>query len=89
MIKGYSTEEIIECCLGYLKDKVGIGLPISCFLGRLEGVGSVGRKTFVGKDFKGVQQAYYSILQHLTIMIPLVDEHLSMICAESNGCLDD
>jgi len=26
-----------------------------------------------------VQQAHYSILQHLTIMNPLVNEHLSMI----------
>jgi hypothetical protein len=33
------------------------------------------------KDFKGVQQAYYSILQHLMIMTPLVNEHLSMIHA--------
>jgi hypothetical protein len=32
MIEGYSTEEIIECCLGYLKDKVGIGLLVPRFL---------------------------------------------------------
>jgi hypothetical protein len=78
MIEGYSTEKIIE-------DKVGIGLSIPCFLGRLETVGTVGRKTFIDKDFKGVQQAYYSILQHLKIMTSLVDQHLSMIRAESNG----
>jgi hypothetical protein len=47
MIEGYSTEKIIE-------DKVGIGLSIPCFLGRLETVGTVGRKTFIDKDFKGV-----------------------------------
>jgi hypothetical protein len=51
----------------------------------LEGVGKVGRKTFIDKDFKGVQQAHYSILQHLTIMTPLVFKNLSMIHAESNG----
>jgi hypothetical protein len=55
----------------------------------LEGVGTVGRKIFIDKDFKGVQQAYHSILQHLTIMTPLVNEHLSMIHAESNRCSDD
>jgi hypothetical protein len=55
----------------------------------LEGVDTVGRKTFIDKDFKGVQQTHYSILQHLTIMTPLVNEHLSMIRAESNGRLDD
>jgi hypothetical protein len=89
MIKGYSTKEIIKCCLCYLKDKVGLGLPIPHFLGRLEGVRTVGRKTFDDKDFKGVQQPHYSILQHLTVMTPLVNEHLRMIRAESNGRLDD
>jgi hypothetical protein len=89
MIEGYYTEEIILCCLGYLKDKIGIGLPVPCFLGRLEGVGIVGSKTFIDKDFKDVQQAHYSILQHLTIMTPLIDQHLSMIHAESNGRSND
>jgi hypothetical protein len=64
-------------------------LPIPRFLGRLEAVGTVGRKIFIDKDFKGVQQVHYSILQHLTIMTPLVNEHLSMIHAECNGRLDD
>ena len=89
MIEEYSTEEVIKCCLGYLNDKVSIGLPVPCFFGRLEGVGTVGRKTFIDKDFKGVQQAHYSILQHLAIMTPLLNEHLSIIPAESNGCSDD
>ena len=85
MIEGYNTKEVIEYCLGYLKDNVSLGLPIPCFLGRLEGVGTVGRKIFIGKDFKGMQQAHYSILQHLTIMTHLVNQHFSMIRAESNG----
>jgi hypothetical protein len=49
----------------------------------------LGGKFFIDKDFKGVQQAHYSILQYLIIMTPLVDEHLSMIRAESNGRSDD
>jgi hypothetical protein len=32
MIEVRSTKEIIQCCLGYLKDKVGIGLVVPCFL---------------------------------------------------------
>ena len=79
MIERYSTEEVIESCLGYLKDNVSLGLPIPQFLG------TVGRKIFIDKDFKGVQQAHYSILQHLMIMTLLVNEHLSMIRAESYG----
>src|SRR6185312_2073718 len=79
MIEEYNTEDVIESCLGYLKEAVSLGLPIPRFLGRLEGVGTVGRKIFIDKDFKGVQQAHYSILQHHTIMTPLVNQHLSMI----------
>ena len=86
MIEGYSTEEVIECCLGYLNDKISIGLPVPRFFGRLE---RVGRKIFIDKDFKGVQQAQYSILQYLAIMTPLLNEHLSIIRAESNGHSDD
>ena len=62
MIEGYSTEKIIESCLGCLKDNVALVSSIPRFVGRLEGVGTVGRKTFIGKDFKDVQQAHYSIL---------------------------
>jgi hypothetical protein len=28
MIEGYSTKEVIESCLGYLKDNASLGLPI-------------------------------------------------------------
>jgi len=89
LIEGYDTEEVIESCLGYLKDNVSLGLPIPRFLGRLEGVGTVGRKIFIDKELKDVQQAYYSILQHLMIMTPLVNEHLSTIHAEGNDRSDD
>jgi len=61
-IEGYNTEQVIEYCLDYLKDNVSLGLPIPIFLGRLEGVGTVGRKIFIDKHFKGVQQAHYIML---------------------------
>ena len=89
MIGGYNTEEVIESCLGYLQNNVSLGLPTPRFLGRLEGVGTVGRKIFIDKDFKGVQQAHYSILQHLMVMTPLVEEHLSILQAQCNGRSND
>ena len=55
MIEGYSTEKIIESCLGYLKDNVALVSSIPRFLGRLEGVGTVGRKIFIDKELKDVQ----------------------------------
>jgi hypothetical protein len=44
MTEGYSTEEIIDCCLGYLKDKIGISLPIPHFLGGWKGLAKLGGK---------------------------------------------
>jgi hypothetical protein len=29
MIEGYTTEEIIECCMHYMKDGNPIGVPVS------------------------------------------------------------
>ena len=58
MIEGYTTEEVIESCLGYLRDNMSLGLSILCFLGRLEGVGTVGRKTIIKKNFKNVKHAH-------------------------------
>ena len=33
MIRGYSTKEVIESCLGYLQDNVSLGFPIPQFWG--------------------------------------------------------
>jgi hypothetical protein len=35
MIEGYGTEKIIECCLGYLKDKIAIGFLVPRFFGEI------------------------------------------------------
>jgi hypothetical protein len=29
MTKGYTTEEVIECCIDYIKDEKSIGVPVS------------------------------------------------------------
>ena len=52
-------------------------------------MGTVGRKIFIDKDFKGVQQAHYCIMQHLTVMTPLVEEHLRILRTQCNGRSDD
>ena len=63
MIEGYSTEEVVECCQGYLKVQKGIGKPNSRHKGRLAGKGTGGRKVFIDHDYKEVSQTHYSVLQ--------------------------
>jgi hypothetical protein len=37
MIEGCTTEEVIECCIDYMKDENPIGVPVSRYHGRLFG----------------------------------------------------
>jgi hypothetical protein len=39
MIKGYTTEEIIECCIDYMKDGNTIGVLVSRHNGQISGKG--------------------------------------------------
>jgi hypothetical protein len=51
IIEGYTTEEVVECCMDYVKDEKQIGLPIPLQEGRLRGRGRMGQKTFIGRDY--------------------------------------
>jgi hypothetical protein len=37
IMEGYTTEEVVECCVNYVKDRKRIGLPIPLHEGRLRG----------------------------------------------------
>jgi hypothetical protein len=40
MIEGYTIEEVIECCIDYMKDGNPIGVPVSRYHGRLSRKGT-------------------------------------------------
>jgi hypothetical protein len=54
MIKGYTTEEVVECYQEYLQIQRGIGNPDSHHKGRLIGKGTSGRKTFSDYEYNEV-----------------------------------
>ncbi|WVZ53035.1 hypothetical protein U9M48_004026 [Paspalum notatum var. saurae] len=54
MIEAYCTEEVVECCQDYLKDKKGINLVESRYTRRLCAKGTRGKKTIVNKDYNEV-----------------------------------
>jgi hypothetical protein len=76
MIDGYITEEVIECCLDYIKDGKPIGVPISRHYGRLSRKGTKGHKLFTNVTYERVCEAYFSIMNQLAIMRPYVEKHL-------------
>jgi hypothetical protein len=90
IMEGYTTEEVVECCVDYVKDGKQIGLPIPLHEGRLRGRGRIGQKTFVDRDYSLVSEAHFSVLQQLTISKPNIDEHLSELRREHmpHKCLD-
>jgi hypothetical protein len=61
-MEGYTTEEVVECCVDYVKDEKWIGLPIPLHEGRLRGRGGMGQKKFLDRDYSLVRHilVYYS-----------------------------
>jgi hypothetical protein len=45
-MEGYTTKEVVECCMYYVKDGKRIGLPIP-LEGRLRGRGRMGKKVLL------------------------------------------
>jgi hypothetical protein len=66
-MEGYTTEEVVECCTNYVKDRKRIGLLIPLHEGRLRGRGRMGQKSFVDRDYNSVSETHFSVLQQLEI----------------------
>jgi hypothetical protein len=54
MMEGYTTEEVIECCVNYIKDKKPIGVPVSPHHDRLFGKGIKRYKSFTDVTYERV-----------------------------------
>jgi len=93
MVEGYYTKEAIESGGPFynsvLKDQVAIGLPPSRHEGRLHGSGRTGRKSFIPPDYNTVLKAYRSILYQLSIMEPLIEEHMNELREHNHGHMND
>jgi hypothetical protein len=76
IMEGYTTEEVVECCVDYIKDGKQIGLPIPLHEGRLRGRGRMSQKTFIDRYYNLVSETYFSVLQQGMIAGPYIDEHL-------------
>jgi hypothetical protein len=63
IMEGYTTEEVVECYVDYIKDVKWIGLPIPLHEGRLRGSGRMGQKIFVDRGYSLVSKAHFSVLQ--------------------------
>jgi hypothetical protein len=88
IIEGYTTEEVVECCVDYIKVEKRIGLSIPLHEGRLRGRGRMGQKTFVNRNYSLVSETHFSVLQQLVIAKPYIDEHLLELRRDNTGRTD-
>jgi hypothetical protein len=76
MIKGYRTEEVVECYADYIKDGKPISVPVSRHHGRFSGKGTIGEKSIIDATYKRVHEAHFSIIHQSAVMRPYVKKHL-------------
>jgi hypothetical protein len=46
------------------------------------------QKSFVDRDYNSVSEAHFSVLQHLEIAAPYIEEHLFKLRRDNNGCTE-
>jgi hypothetical protein len=76
IIEDYTTEEVVECYIDYIKDKKPIGVPVSQHHGILSGKGTKGAKSIIDATYKRVCEAHFSIMHQLVVMRPYVEKQL-------------
>ncbi|XP_052621656.1 uncharacterized protein LOC128127253 [Lactuca sativa] len=84
IVEGYATEEVIEYCTDYLQGVTSIGIPKSRHEGRLVGYGTIGLKRVTPKK-EDLHLAHFTVLQHMTIIAPYVNEHKRYIEMSNGG----
>jgi hypothetical protein len=65
-----------------------IDLLIPLHEGTLRGRGRMSQKSFVDRDYNSVSEAHFSVLQHLEIAAPYIEEHLFKLRRDNNGCTE-
>nr|GEZ84189.1 hypothetical protein [Tanacetum cinerariifolium] len=83
IIQGYAAEEVVQFCTNYMDDVTDIGLPQPRYQGRLERVGTIGRKD-VTPNTKDLKQVHFTVLQNMTCSEPYIQEHMSYL-VRKNG----
>ena len=83
--KGYGTEEVIEFCVDFIDELSPIGVPMSRYDGRLEGKGTLGKKSNMHIPESEIRKANFTILQNSSLVAPYMDEHINIVRYENIG----
>ena len=83
--KGYGTEEVIEFCVDFIDELSPIGVPMSRYNGRLEGKGTLGKKSNMHIPESEIRKANFTVLQNSSLVAPYMDEHINIVRYENIG----
>ncbi|XP_076931394.1 uncharacterized protein LOC143596521 [Bidens hawaiensis] len=78
IIEGYTSEEVIDFCKGYMEGVDSVGVPKTRHSGRLEGHAVVGLKAII-PNREDVQTGHLVVLKHMACLAPYVNEHMEML----------
>jgi hypothetical protein len=84
MVQGYSAEEVVDWCLGYIDPTNPIGIYKSRHEGRLAGIGTLRKKT-LNPDREDFRRAHFLVLEHTTEVGPYIDEHKEQLRQANPG----
>lgn len=80
---------MIESCIDYIRYRTMIGVSVPKHEGKLCGRRRMDRKTFRVEDYKLVHCAHGSVLQHLAIAEPYIEEYLDELRKENQNRTED
>ena len=87
IVQGYTTEEVVEFCIDYMEQLNPIGVPTSRHEGRLDGKGTIGRKSIIA-DFDTLSKAHFTVLHHMNEVEPHIQVHKDVLRRENPGRTD-
>ena len=71
-----------DFCVDYIGDLKPIEVPESWYEGRLNGKGTLGKKSYVYTDDFSFKKAHYAVLQQSSLVDPYIEEHKKILLSE-------
>ena len=78
----YGTEEVIDFCVDFIDDLKLIRVSESRYKGRLDGKGTLRKKSFVCTDDFSFKKAHYTVLQQSSLVDPYIKKHMKILLSE-------
>ena len=69
--------------MDFIDELCPIGVPISCYDGRLKGKDTLGKKSNMHIPESEIRRANFTVLQNSSLVAPYMDEHMNIVRSEN------